>query len=107
MIPLLPEILWLSMSLSPLSSQAPRGGGGGVGTLVGTVKAADDSAPLPFARISVVGTKQTTLTAADGAFAILRVAAGVRVIQVRLAGYRTLLTTVTVGADDTSRVLIT
>ncbi|TMQ03118.1 MAG: hypothetical protein E6J91_48245 [Deltaproteobacteria bacterium] len=102
MIPLLREIVLLTVSLSPLSAQGNRG----LGTLVGTVKAADDGTPLPFGRISIIGTRQTTVTAADGAFIILQVAPGVRVIQVRLVGYRTLLTSVTV-ADDTARMQIT
>ena len=102
MIPLLREIVLLTVSLSPLSAQGNRG----LGTLLGTVKAADDGTPLPFARISIIGTRQTTVTAADGAFIILQVAPGVRVIQVRLVGYRTLLTSVTV-ADDTARMQIT
>jgi len=103
MIPVLREITILTVSLSHLYAQ----GSHSPGTLVGTVKAADDGTPLPFARISIIGTRQTTVTAADGAFVIFRVEPGVRPIQVRLAGYSTLLTSVNVAADDTARVQIT
>src|SRR5258708_16068887 len=88
---LLREIVLLTVSLSPLSAQGNRG----PGTLVGTVKAADDGTPLPFARISIIGTRQTTVTAADGGFIILQVAPGVRVIKARLLGYNTLLPSLT------------
>src|SRR5258708_12550318 len=92
---LLREIVLLTVSLSPLSAQGNRG----PGTLVGTVKAADDGTPLPFARISIIGTRQTTVTAADGGFIILQVAPGVRVIQVRLVGDTTLPTSVPAPAE--------
>ncbi len=100
MIPALREIAILGASIAQLSAQTG-------GALVGTVTATDGGAPLPFARVSVMGTKQTTLTAADGAFAILQVAPGLRVIQVRLAGYTTLLTTVNVASRDTARISVT
>lgn len=77
------------------------------GTVLGVVTATDGGAPLPLARVSVIGTKQTALTAADGAFTISQVAPGVRVIQVRLVGYASILTTVNVGARDTAHLRVT
>jgi len=75
------------------------------GVVRGTVTASDGT-PLALARISVVGTKVAALTAPDGAFQIPGVAPGMRVIQVRMVGYATVLLPVDVRARDTVHVTV-
>jgi hypothetical protein len=99
MIPALRELIVFCTAVAQLPAQSG-------GTLQGTVIATDGGAPLAFARVSVVGTKMTTLTVRDGAFEIPQVPAGVRVIQIRLAGYATLLTTVNILLRDTVRLRV-
>lgn len=75
------------------------------GMVRGTVTAGDGT-PLMLARISVVGTKVAALTTPDGVFQIAGVSPGVRVIQVRMVGYATVLLPVELQAYDTVHVTV-
>lgn len=99
MIPSLRAIMVLCASVTEIEAQ-------GSGAVLGTVTSSDGGAPLAFARVSVMGTKTATLTSPDGAFTLAQVASGMCVLQVRLEGYTTILTAVTVGASDTIRVTL-
>jgi hypothetical protein len=98
MIPALHALIVLCTAVAQLPAQ---------GAVFGTVTATDGGAPLAFARVSVMGTRKTVLTTPDGVFEITHVPPGVRVLQVRLLGYATVLTTVDVGSRDTARVRVT
>jgi len=97
MIASLRGALVLCASITELGAQ-------GSGAVLGTVTSSDSGAPLAFARVNVMGTKTSVLTSRDGAFMLERVAAGLRVLQVRHEGYLSILTPVTVTAGDTVRV---
>lgn len=99
MIASLRAVVLLCASIMELEAQAS-------GAVLGTVSSTDGNTPLAFARVSVMGTKTTTLTSADGGFSLMRVASGTSVLQVRLAGYTTVLAAVTVPERDTARVSI-
>jgi hypothetical protein len=99
MIPALRAILLLGASVAQVEAQS--------GTVLGTVSASDGGAPLPFARVTIMGMKSTALTTSDGAFAIAQVPAGTRVLQVRLVGYASVMMAVNVASRDTARVIIT
>jgi hypothetical protein len=90
----------LCASITELEAQAS-------GAVLGTVTSTEGGTPLAFARVSVVGTKTTTLSRVDGRFSLGPLAAGTSVLQIRLAGYSTVLTAVTVPERDTALVSIT
>lgn len=77
-----------------------------VGTIRGTVTATDGT-PLALARISVVGTKQASVTSFDGEFQVAKIAAGLHVIHVGLVGHGAVLLPVEVQAGDTVEVRVT
>jgi len=100
MIASLRAILVLCASFTDLEAQ-------GSGAVLGTVTSSDSGGgPLAFARVSVVGTKTSTLTGRDGAFALVQVASGMRVLQIKLDGYTTAMTAVAVGVRDTVRIAV-
>lgn len=99
MIPGLRAIVLLGASVAQVEAQS--------GTVLGTVSASDGGAPLPFARVTIMGMKSTVVTASDGAFEIAQVPAGTRVLQVRLVGYASVMMAVNVAARDTARVIVT
>ena len=70
------------------------------GTIRGTVSVTD-GAPLALARVSIVGTKQATLTSLDGSFQIAGVPVGIRVIHVGMV-----MVPVEVQAADTVQVRV-
>jgi hypothetical protein len=93
---------WLLISLcvpAPLIAQA-------VGTVRGTVTVTDGT-PLALARVSVVGTKQVTVTSLDGGFQIAGISTGLRVIHVGMVGYGAVLFPVEVQAAETVQVRVT
>jgi hypothetical protein len=94
--------MWLLISLC-LPAQLPAQA---AGTVRGTVSAADGT-PLALARISVVGTKQVTVTSLDGDFQVAGVAAGLRVIHVGMVGYGAVLFPVEVQGGETVHVRVT
>lgn len=100
MIPSLRAVVVLCATLSELEAQ-------GSSAILGTVASSDGGAPLAFARVNVMGTKTTTLSRANGAFTVAPVAAGTYVLQVRLEGYATILTAVTVDTGDTVSITVT
>lgn len=100
MIASLGAIVVLCASVTELQAQ-------GSGAVLGRVTSTEGGAPLALARVSVVGTKTTTVTRIDGEFMFAQVAAGTSVLQIRLTGYATILIAVTVDARDTARVAIT
>lgn len=97
MNPSLRALVVLCASITELEAQ-------GSGAVLGTVTSSEGGTPLALARVSVVGTKTTTVTRIDGAFTLTRVAVGTRVLQIRLTGYTTILTAVVVDARDTVRL---
>jgi hypothetical protein len=76
-----------------------------VGTVQGNVTASDGG-PLALAQISVIGTKVATRSDSLGAFQFVRVAAGLRVIQVARMGYQTILMPIHVQAAETAHVRV-
>jgi hypothetical protein len=90
----------LCVSLTELEAQAG-------GAVLGTVTSSDGGVPLPFARVSVMGTKLTTLTRVDGWFTLAQVAAGTHVLQIRLDGYSTIMTAVDIAEGDTVQIVVT
>jgi carboxypeptidase family protein/TonB-dependent receptor-like protein len=99
MIPGLRAIIALAASVAKLGAQT-------AGTVLGTVTATNDGAPLPFAQVSVMGTKITAFTASDGGFVITEVPAGTRVLQFRLAGFKGIMMAVNVTSGDTAVVRV-
>lgn len=77
------------------------------GAMVGTVRADGDGKALGFARVAILGTKLTAVTGSDGAFIIREIAPGLRVVQVGLSGYGTILTSVTIASGDTTELRVT
>lgn len=90
-------LIWLGV---PGVLQAQRDG-----SVRGTV-ARGDSVPLPFAHVSVLGTKSTTRTDRTGGFHVVRVPSGTRVLHVSLAGYQEVLTAVDVQPAETAEVRV-
>jgi TonB-dependent starch-binding outer membrane protein SusC len=66
------------------------------GSIAGTVRDASSGAPLPSARVAVVGTRFSAETRADGQYAIADVPPGNRRLRVRALGYTPMDTAVAV-----------
>ena len=91
---------WLFLLLPfPLTAQSG-------GTLKGRV-IGEDAAPLPQARIRLVGTNPVVLSSADGRFNLGTVADGDQVLEVRLLGYVALLKPVKIAEGQTVDVEVT
>jgi CarboxypepD_reg-like domain/TonB-dependent Receptor Plug Domain len=99
MIPALQAVILLCTSIAQVEAQS--------GTVLGTVTASEGGAPLPFARVTIMGMKGTAVTASDGAFEIAQVPIGTRVLQVKLVGYASVMMVVNVPSRDTARVSVT
>ena len=69
-----------------------------VGSIVGTVTARETGAPLAGAAVSVLGTRLTALTAADGHYVIAPVPPGTYHVRARLIGYGSGEDTIVVAA---------
>lgn len=76
------------------------------GTIQGTVVNAATLQPLANAQVSVEGTSLGMLTTNQGAFQIVNVPAGERVVRVELVGYGTMERTVTVSPGAVVRVTV-
>ena len=77
-------VLWAPLaprSGSAFAQAAP------LGTITGTVRAADSREPLPSATVSVNGTQLGAITGADGRFTIANVPAGTQLVVARRLGY--------------------
>ncbi len=71
----------------------------GTGRVTGVVTDAEAGGPIPNATITVVGTRLTTVTRADGRYSIVRVPAGSHRLRATRLGYSPREDTVSVGAD--------
>jgi hypothetical protein len=96
MIAALRTIVLVGASVAQVEAQS--------GTVLGTVTSTDSGFPLASARVTIIGVKSTAVTATDGTFEIVQVPAGMRVLQVRLGGYTSVMMAVAVGPRDTTRV---
>jgi TonB-linked SusC/RagA family outer membrane protein len=70
--------------------------------VTGTVTRAEGGAPIAGAIVVVLGTSRRTVTDASGRFALADVPAGPQQVQARSIGYRSIATTVNVGAGQTT-----
>src|SRR6266480_772019 len=71
-----------------------------VGSIVGSVTARETGAPLAGAAVSVLGTRLTALTAADGHYVIAAVPPGTYHVRARLIGYGSGEDTIVVAAGQ-------
>lgn len=71
----------------------------GTGRVAGVVTDAEGGGPIPNATITVVGTRLTAVTRADGRYAIARVPAGSHRVRATRLGYSPREDTVSVSAD--------
>jgi len=72
-----------------------------VGSVTGTVTAAEDGRPLGGATVNILGTNRSTFTNANGVYTIERVPVGSRQVRVRFLGYAAQTVPATVAADRT------
>ena len=75
-------------------------GEGQLGTIAGTVTDAASGAPITDARVSIVDTRLQSITNARGAFRLTGVQPGTVPVEVRRIGYRTAVSSVTLGVGQ-------
>lgn len=83
-----------------------QGAAQGAGTIQGTVVDATTRLPLADAQVTVVGTPLGMVTTNQGAFQLLNVPAGERVVRAELLGYGTVEQTVTVVSGAVAQVTL-
>lgn len=87
--------LLLVPAAAPVLAQA-------TGSISGTVRSAATRAPIPAARVQVLGTSHVGLTGEDGRFTIAAVPAGQRIVRVNKLGYSSREATVVVDPGQTA-----